>query len=85
MEFETTAIDTIFKAQKTIRIYSVVVWNHTQDTFNNKDYNELEFTPLEFETICFGNCKLKCYLLEFTPLEFETIWQELCKTDNKEN
>ena len=50
LEFETTAIDTIFKAQKTIRIYSVGVWNHTQNTFNNKDYNELEFTPLEFET-----------------------------------
>ena len=34
---------------------------------------ELEFTPLEFETIIFVLIFPSCIALEFTPLEFETV------------
>ena len=33
---------------------------------------ELEFTPLEFETLAYRVACALCRILEFTPLEFET-------------
>ena len=39
LEFETTAIDTIFKAQKTIRIYSVGVWNPPNMVGDNRNHS----------------------------------------------
>ena len=61
-----------------IRIYSVGVWNK----FTSAETAEplpLEFTPLEFETVCAVVPAGATYKLEFTPLEFETCgYSPLC-------
>ena len=71
MEFETYQLNQKDELHRSIRIYSIGVWNSTYPK-KMLYLPWLEFTPLEFETIDAWNNNTILQILEFTPLEFET-------------